>query len=76
MKVVKISEKELNNKFSGIRGGSIKGARYALYEDGHGFVTLDNKIPYMLKGPIGKEALEQIIADGGFTSEVNYISSF
>lgn len=76
MTVVKISAKEMNQRFVGARGGYITGAYYTLYEEGKGFVTLDNKMPYMLKGRLGKETLEAIIADGGFSSEVNYITAY
>lgn len=50
---------------------TIKG--FAIYEQGKGFVSLDNKTPYSPIG--GKKALQSIIDAGGFVGNVNYIQA-
>ena len=73
MTVVKISAREMNEKYSGPCGGYITGAHYALYEEGKGFYTHDGKRAYILKGNIGKKALQAILDAGGITGAVQYL---
>ena len=59
--------------YSGPQGGVVKGAFYAIYENGKGFVSLDKgRTAYMLPGKQGKESMESIIKAGGFVGEVSY----
>ena len=73
MKIMKISAKEMNEKYCGQRGGYITGAHYAIYEDGKGFCSLDGKKAYILKGNSGKSAMQSIIDAGGFTGNIHYV---
>lgn len=72
MIIKKISAKEMNEKYIGARGGYITGAHYVLFEEGRGYISLDNKKPYILPGNSGKTALQSIIDAGGFCGEVFY----
>lgn len=75
MKVVKITAKEMNEKYIGIRGGYITGTHYALYEEGKGFYSFDGKRAYVLKGNTGKNALQSIIDAGGFCGEMKFTAT-
>lgn len=75
MQIVKISAKEMNQKYIGARGGYITGAHYGLYEEGHGFVTLDGKRAYLLPGRTGKNAMQSILDAGGFCGEVQFLNT-
>lgn len=73
MEVIKITAKKLNAAgYCGPLGGWITGTHYALFQDGKGFVSLDNKHVYILKGNVGREALQGIIDAGGFVGPVYY----
>lgn len=77
LEVVRFRGKELNGKgISGPQGGALRGFYYGIKEDGKGLVTLDGKIPYLLKGRLGKESMEAIISYGGFVGQVKYLTQF
>ena len=62
--------------YSGKGGGAVRGAHYAIYEEGKGLVSLDGgRTVYMLTGKTGRTALESIIQFGGFIGEVDYVDS-
>lgn len=73
LNIIKITAKELNTKYSGVRGGYLTGTHYALVEDGKGICSLDGKTPYILKGNGGKNALQSIIDAGGFVGNISYL---
>ena len=75
LKMVKITAKEMNEKYCGSRGGYITGTHYALVEDGKGFCSLDGKTAYILKGNTGKNALQSIIDAGGFCGTIKYVAA-
>ena len=59
--------------YSGMQGGAVRGAHYAIYEDGKGYVSLDGgRTAYMLTGKTGLNALQEIIKFGGFVGQVDY----
>ena len=59
--------------YTGSQGGAIRGAHYAIYEEGKGFVSLDGgRTVYMLVGKTGRKAMEDILKSGGFVGQVDY----
>lgn len=75
LKIIKITAKEMNTKYSGSRGGYITGTHYALCEEGKGFCSFDGKRAYILKGNTGKNALQSIIDEGGFCETIKYVAT-
>ena len=73
LKMVKITAKEMNEKYCGSRGGYITGTHYTLVEEGKGFCSLDGRHAYILKGKSGKEAMQSIIDAGGFIGAIKYL---
>lgn len=75
MTVIKITAKEMNEKYCGVHGGYIKGAHYGIYEEGKGFCSMNGKTAYLLKGASGKAAMESIVAAGGFLGNIKYVAA-
>lgn len=75
MTIIKISAKEMNEKYIGARGGYITGAHYGLYEEGQGYVSLDSKRAYLLPGKTGKAAMQSIIDAGGFCGAIAFVET-
>ena len=73
LKIIRITAKEMNEKYCGARGGYVTGSHYALYEESKGFCSFDGKRAYILAGKYGKAALQKIIDDGGFCCPINYV---
>ena len=62
--------------YTGSQGGAIRGAHYAIYEEGKGFVSLDGgKTVYMLVGKTGRKAMEEILKFGGYDGPIDYRQS-
>ena len=71
MEIVKIGAKELVQAgYCGPKGGTIKGAHYALRDD-EGYISIDGgRTVYMLTGKLGKADMQRVIDAGGFIGVV------